>query len=484
MALTKSGFLEYLHCPKSYWVKTNRPDEAVWPAPNAFVRMLMEGGYEVEAQARQMTASWLHAQQCEFQVTFVTEGLEARADLVCRNADGTIDLFEIKSSTSVKGSQGDHVVDAAFQTAVIERAGTTVHAVHIIHVNKEYVRHGEIDPHALLVVADVTDQVRARLPEIDLSIDEALAFLAQAEIDEAGCSCIHIGNPENHCVTFARFNPDIPSLSVYILPRISRAKLVKFHQEGRFALDQIAPKELTARQALVQRAALDGTAIVNQARIAAFIQSLTWPLFFYDYETFGAAIPLADGYRPHLQMPVQFSVHRLDRTGELDHFEFLADRPGMDHDLVEALMASIGPAGTLLSWNKSTEMSCNDRLAALVPEKATFLADLNARTVDLMEPFEEDYVDARFRGSTSIKRILPVLVPTLAYNQSDVHDGTGAMQTWLQLTKSRDNTERAELERQLLAYCRLDTLAMVEIFQALRGAATEETSSAALSCRL
>ena len=477
MVLTKSGFLEYLHCPKAFWVKTNRPEEYPSSAPSAFVRMLMEGGYEVEAQARRLVATWPHAGECAFQVTFTAPGLEVRADLVRHHTDGSIDLFEVKGSTSVKGSTGNHVADAMFQVAVIERAGSSVRAVHIIHVNKDYTRRGEIDPEALLVIVDVTEQVRAGLTDTIGSIDEALAFLAEAEIDEKGCSCIHFGNPDNHCVTFSRFNPDIPSPSVYILPRISRQKLEKFHLEGRISLDEIEPGELSARQALVRQAALSGTPIIDPARIAAFIEKLSWPLHFYDYETFGSAVPLADGHRPHQQIPVQFSLHRLEPGGEVAHFDFLADRPGMEVALVEGLEACIGREGSLLCWNKSTEMSCNDRMAELVPAKADFLAGINARTVDLMEPFEECYVDARFGGSTSIKQVLPVLVPTLAYSETDVRDGTGAMQAWLQLTRSADQDERAGLRRQLLAYCELDTLAMVEIFKVLREASGVVPSS-------
>jgi hypothetical protein len=469
MVLTKSGFFEYLKCSKSYWVKTNRPDDVVWPAPDAHALMLMEVGYEVEAFAKQVVATWPHAPQCTFQVTFTAPGLEARADLVRRNDDGTIDLFEIKSSTSIKGSAGDHVADAAFQTAVIERSGTAVRAIHIVHVNKEYVRRGEIDPHALLVVADVTELVRAGLADMIMAIDQAIGFLAQPEIDERGCTCIHIGNPARHCATFSRFNPDIPSSSVYILPRISRPALVKFHREGRTALDRIGPEELTARQALVQRAALTGVPAIDRGQIAAFLEGLRWPLYFYDYETFGSAVPLAEGHRPHQAIPVQVSVHRMDPTGELAHFEYLAERPGMEGELVGSLEAWIGAEGNLLSWHKSTEMGCNDRMGALMPGKAPFLADLNARTVDLMVPFEKDYVDARFEGFTSIKKILPILVPALAYSNTDVHDGAGAMQAWLRLTRSENQDERAELRRQLLAYCALDTLAMVEIYRVLQG---------------
>jgi hypothetical protein len=467
LTLTKSGFLEYRRCPKSFWLKTNRNDEVDWPAPSAFARMLMRQGYAVEDEAKRLVAGWPDASGCEFQVSYSAEGLEARADLIRFLPDGDIDLFEIKSSTSIE--DGDYLDDATFQTIVVERSGARVRGIHIIHVNKDYVRQGPVSPEALLVITDVTAQARSRQAELERQIAEALSFLGEATLDEAGCSCLFLGNPENHCVTFERFNPGIAQPSLYILPRIARSRLEKFHAEDRFTLAGVAPEELTPRQALVRNAAVGGVPIINAEGIAAFIQRLEWPLHFYDYETFGSAVPIADGHRPHAQMPVQFSLHRLEQSGELSHFEYLADGPGQQRDLVEALEASVGPVGDAISWNKGFEAACNRRMADLLPDKVEFLHRLNGRTHDLMDPFASDYVDARFAGSTSIKKVLPVLVPGLAYSATDVHDGTGAMEAWLRLISSEDDVERAELRRQLLGYCALDSLAMVEIFRVLAG---------------
>lgn len=468
MVLTKSGFLDYRRCAKSFWVRTHRPDEVEQPAPDPFALMLMRQGYEVEDLVRDLVAAWADADQCRFQVTFQATGLKARSDLVRHNPDGSLDIFEVKSSTSTK----DHIDDATFQTLVMERAGETVRSINIVHLNKEYVRAGDIDPAALLIFADVSEQVRDRLPLLCPEIDQALAFLAEPTLDENGCSCLFVGNPADHCSTFSRFNPGVVPPSLYILPRISKSKLEKFHSEDRFELSAIAPTELTARQALVLRAAVENQPVINKEKIASFLDDLKWPLHFYDYETFGSAIPIADGHRPHEQMPVQFSLHRLDQKGVITHFEYLADRPGMQHDLVDALEAVIDLDGSVISWNMSFENACNKRMARLLPAKAPFLANVNERTRDLMVPFEDDYVDARFGGSTSIKEVLPVLVPHLAYSTTEVHDGTGAMEAWLKLTKSDDEAERADLRRQLLAYCALDSIAMVEIMAVLRAAAS------------
>lgn len=108
------------------------------------------------------------------------------------------------------------------------------------------------------------------------------------------------------------------------------------------------------------------------------------------------------------------------------------------------------------------------RLAELVPSAAAFLEDLNARTVDLMDPFKADYVHPGFGGSNSIKKVLPVLCPQLQYDQNAVHDGAGAMEAWMAMVSTADEQERSRLQQELKDYCRLDSLAMVEIYNALK----------------
>ena len=77
-----------------------------------------------------------------------------------------------------------------------------------------------------------------------------------------------------------------------------------------------------------------------------------------------------------------------------------------------------------------------------------------------------------FRGSTSIKRVLPVLCPELSYDEEAVHDGTGAILAFREMVENTNHENAAELRRQLLAYCELDTEAMVAIYLKLREAAT------------
>ena len=167
-------------------------------------------------------------------------------------------------------------------------------------------------------------------------------------------------------------------------------------------------------------------------------------------------------------MPVQFSLHRLSEDGAIEHYEYLADRPGQQAELIDALRDACAVEGAAIAWNKSYEMSCNGRMAALVPSAASFLENLNGRTIDLMDPFKSDYVHAGFGGSTSIKKVLPILCPHLQYDKKAVHDGAGAMEAWITMILTREAEKRSRLQQELKDYCKLDSLAMVEIFQFLR----------------
>lgn len=468
-SFSKTDFLEFQDCAKANWLKVHKPDVIKWPAPSAFDRLLMKDGYAVEAVVKEFVTSWPDRDACEFQKTYVSpDNLFARTDLVRQLEDGKIDIFEIKGSTSLKSSTGqDHVNDAAFQTLAVERSGQAVRSISIIHVNKEFVRNGDIDPSAFLVTVDVTEDVRKRLLDIAGEVDAAISYLSEPEIDESSCSCLYKGSRPNQCASFDYFNPNVPDRSIYLLPRISKSKVQTFVDERRLSLNDIDTAEVSKLQKPVLIAAKQDEPVVSLDKIAEFLDALAWPLHFYDYETFASAIPLADGLKPHLPMPVQYSLHTLSRANELEHFECLSQDPGLQLELIEQMEQDFGGDGSLLCWNKSFEMSCNKRMADLFPEKADFLTNLNDRTVDLMDVFKEDYVDVRFEGSVSIKKVLPVICPHLEYDQDAVHDGAGAMEAWISMVESPNADEKAKLIRQLLEYCKLDTLAMVEIYKFL-----------------
>jgi hypothetical protein len=106
----------------------------------------------------------------------------------------------------------------------------------------------------------------------------------------------------------------------------------------------------------------------------------------------------------------------------------------------------------------------------LIPEYADFYEKLNDRIVDLMTPFSNNwYIDADFCGSASIKKVLPVLVPELSHKMLDISDGATAQRLWMEaVLDGKRPDEKEKILSDLLDYCKLDTLAMVEIYNVLK----------------
>lgn len=464
MRLSKSDFLDYLHCDKSLWLKKRKPEVVSAPPLSEHGQAIVADGYAVEAQFKGLIAQRSDARGFDFQRVFTTEsGLFARCDGVFTHPDGSLDLYEVKSSSSVKQA---HIKDAAFQKHAAEIAGHTVRRVFLVHVNRAYLRRGSIDPAQLLVFVDITEEVAEEEERLASEIEEALAFLAQDTIDEAGCDCL-LRSQNSRCASFDYFNPDIPSPSIYDLPWLGTRKMKELVAERRFALDQIDPAKVNARAALALQSARSGGAVLDQPQLNRFFQRAEYPLYFLDYEAFGSAIPFMDAVAPHQQIPFQFSLHikQVPEDDVLDHVEYLADAAELPLAMVEALEQAIGPKGNLVVWHAQYEKGKNTQMADRYPAKAAFLQDLSDRMIDLETIFKTAFVDVRFQGSSSIKKVLPVIAPDLTYAGLGISDGTAAMAGWKRMLALPVGPERDELRQDLLEYCKLDSYAMVRIFE-------------------
>lgn len=268
MNLSKSDYLEYRACRHAFWLARHKPDLLPRLAPNDFDLMLMQDGYDVESAVRAHVSTWPDLDTLRFQKTYKTDdGLLVRADLIRQIDENTIELFEVKSSTSIKG----HLEDAAFQVIVIEESGIAVRKVNIIHVDKTYVRNGPVDEDNLLVVQDVTESVRELCPILEPDITAAKAWMKRASIDENGCECIYQGSVPNHCAGFDYFNPNIPERSIYLLPNIRTKRVRGFVEDGRLALLDIEAGEVTPAMLPVLQAAQKDTPIINRVNIRNFL---------------------------------------------------------------------------------------------------------------------------------------------------------------------------------------------------------------------
>ena len=309
------------------------------------------------------------------------------------------------------------------------------------------------------------DDVEELLAATEIEIGAALALLKETEIDESFCSCLELSK-SNHCDTFSYFNPHIPTPSIYNIPRISRSKLSRFVSERRFDLEQIRLDEVTEKQSLVIQSAHQNEPIINHDAISSWFEHISYPLYFIDYETYSSAIPIIPGARPHSPIVFQYSLHikEAPKSSYLRHVEYLAEEAEMPLALIEHMQRNIGDTGSIISWHASFENTQNRNMAEMYPEKRDFLTGIINRTLDLEDIFKEGYVDIRFKGSTSIKKVLPILVPELSYSDMVIANGTDAMEAWQRLIVLTNDHDRLKLKKEMFDYCALDTLAMVKIF--------------------
>lgn len=470
MIITKSDFIRFLHCPESFWLLKHKPEMYPHGEISNYERKIAAEGDEVEKYAEIHLCSGEDADAYSYQTVFRSQrGLYARADIVRTNQDGSINIYEVKSSTKVKtGGKHDQLRDVTFQRIVAEDQGYRVSKTFIVHLNGDYVRSGVINPEELLRFADVTHQVSEFLGETREQVENALALVAQTEISEQGCSCRYVSKA-NRCDAFAYFNQNIPTPSIYDLPRISSKKIKEFVDTERLSLSQVSDNEVTAKQLPVLTAAKTGTPYFDHDEIARFYSAAQYPLYFLDYEAYSSAIPVVDGARPQAPIPFQYSLHikRTPDKTDIEHVEYLSDKAVMPRKMAEHMRRHIGDTGSIISWHASYENTQNNAMAELYPDMADFLLGLVKRTLDLEQIFFAGYVDIAFQGSTSIKKVLPVLAPDLSYDGMKVTNGADAMEAWARLIAMRDSPERQSLRTAMLKYCELDTWAMVRIFDFL-----------------
>ena len=224
----------------------------------------------------------------------------------------------------------------------------------------------------------------------------------------------------------------------------------------------------SATQERVRRVTITGEPELKP-EAAAEIGKYGYPRYYLDFETIHFAIPLWQGTSPYKQLPFQWSCHIELASGELWHEEYLdtIGKPPM-RTCAESLLKIIGKEGPIFTYGHFEKRVLND-LITRYPDLAEDLHKLKERLVDLLPIMRRTYYHPDMFGSWSLKNVLPTIAPHLDYGSlGDVQDGNATGTAYLQIINPEtDPPERQRLIRELLAYCKLDTLALVELVKYL-----------------
>lgn len=491
--LSKSKIIAFRQCPKRLWLEIHHPElredsadtlhsfqighqvgdaaRSIYDAngQGALIDVASEGYDAAFARSAQLLAQ---SRDPIFEAGLKTEGALAFADVMLPVMDKQSPawkMIEVKSATKVKDYYLD---DIAVQTFIAQAAGVKLKAVALACIDTSWVYPGGADYQGLLYETDLTEEAFARTEEVRGWLAEAQKVAASSTEPDitVGAHC-HEPFECGFCHYCTRDVPQ-PEHSIDCLPRFSGAKREKLAAEGITELREVSDDLLNDQQRLVKKHTLAGTAHFDAVGAAADLAPHGWPAYFLDFETIQFPVPIWKGTRPYQQIPFQFSVHTLLEAGALSQIAFL-DLSGQDpsHAFAKALIAGCGNAGPVFVYNAAFERTRIRELSERFPDLAHALLAINERVVDLLPIARKRYYNASQKGSWSIKAVLPAAVPELSYDKlAGVKDGNMAMSAFCEAIRPDTAAVRkAEIEKELLAYCRLDTFAMVRLWQVFNG---------------
>ncbi len=374
--------------------------------------------------------------------------------------------YEVKSSTRISTV---YIQDAALQYYIITQSGIELEDINIITINNQYVREDFLDIQKLFNINSVLKDVLEMQPLIHSKIIELkevlnLPFIPIKEIGEQCFSpykCNFMGNCWKH----------IPKDSVFELSGISREEQFALYNSGTKKIIDIQDiASLKHAQQVHIQSVKEQQAVINFEGLQHFFSTIKYPLYFMDFESSMPSIPSLSHTRPYENIPVQYSLHyKKSLKSKLIHYEYLAQAGGDPRkEFIENLLRDTECEGCILVYDKTFEIKILQSLAKLFPEFDEKIKNRISRIKDLMEPFEKKhYYIHEMKGSHSIKNILPAMVPELSYDKLKINSGALAMVAFHSLHQAQDLFHIAETREALLEYCKMDTYAMVKIFERL-----------------
>ena len=495
MYLSKSKYCQLWQCPKLLWLEANHPElktedasrEARMVAGNEIGDLAMglfgnftettivkeDGRMDIPAMLEKTRQCLADGVENICEAAFSYNGLYCAVDIL-RKENGGYAIYEVKSSTHEAEIYG---VDIAYQKYVLEKCGINVTGTYLVCINSDYVRGEELDIQGLFKIIDMTAWVELEYPVVENRLavaEKTMASEAEPERDIGE----HCTNPYD-CAYWAYCSRHLPCPSVFDLYRLNTDKKFDYYRKGLISFSDLlgAPK-LNEKQLRQIQHELSGCGDeIDKDGIREFLQTLSYPIYFLDFETMQQPIPQFPGAKPYAQLPFQYSLHYIEEPGgALKHKEFLAES-GKDprRTIAESICRDIPMNTCVTAYNKSFECSRLSELAELFPDLAIHLLNVRDNIQDLLVPFRSGfYYNRAMNGSFSIKSVLPALFPgdpELDYhNLEGVHNGGEAMTIFPQI-KDMSPEDAEAARKNLLAYCKLDTYAMVKVWEKLQEAA-------------
>ena len=396
-----------------------------------------------------------------FEASFLWDKCFCMVDILTPCGDGW-ELIEVKSSTSVKPI---HHHDLSFQYIILSNLGLKISKISVYTINTSYVRSGKVVINSLFNQTDITEMVLELTDQTKKNIYEF------KQIDSNVITEVPIGphcsspfncSAKGHC--WANIND---TNTIFNLVDLSISKKFNHFYENKISLYDIQITDNFSKKQKLQMACVkESLDFIDVAKLKYFLKKLTYPLVFLDFECYQSAVPEYDGVSPYSQIPFMFSLHTLNERGDLTYSNFIY-KPSMHpfKSIAEALIDRVPRNGSIIVFNKAYESMIIKSCIPFVPELSEQLKNLINRLYDLEVPFKKHWLYMRdFNGKSSIKSILPALLPGIAYEQLELTSGESINSMFNTYFK---NPGDLKVINTLTEYSKMDTYAMFLIYRRL-----------------
>tara|TARA_B100001113_G_C21109304_1_gene622460 strand:- start:723 stop:2222 length:1500 start_codon:yes stop_codon:yes gene_type:complete len=491
--ISKSNFIIGQQCQRCFWYKYNGFEDISLKDNQAKQRL--KDGEEVGRKVKDIFSEGVEIPYLEgnylemhkltieaikagskviYEGSFYVDDVFVRVDVMSKSSQGW-DIFEVKSSSRLKSQ---HKEDASIQWFVLNQVKNIVlKDIYVITLNKFFKRKKDLDIEKVFTKHLLTKFVESN----QLEVSETLINLkktAEMESPPKDRSSGHDNKPhkctlQEHCWPQGREENN----SIFKLYRMRSKKKLAMHEEGIDTFEKIKNvSEFSQMQQIQINSTIKNKEYIDKAIIGDFISKVSYPISFFDFETYSEPIPIFYDQKPNERIPFQYSLHIQKRLGDSvdcdgSHHEFLAD-PQDDprHKIADSIIKNIPKDGSIITYHQTFEKSVIKDLAEYCPKLSSQLLNLNERILDLKDPFSKGgYYHPDFGGSFSIKKVLPAIFKNnkkLDYKNLNISDGGAASNTYRNLSHI-SGSELNQVQKDLLKYCWLDTYAMYAIYEEL-----------------
>tara|TARA_Y100000034_G_C6902343_1_gene417635 strand:- start:1945 stop:3426 length:1482 start_codon:yes stop_codon:yes gene_type:complete len=486
--LTKSKYVSGVDCQALLWLLVNDPEKI--PELNSEIKHRMEQGTVVGELAKKLypeginvstdfkenlkqTKELLKKRKPLFEAGFLhnlDEGnIFARIDILFPVGKDEWDIIEVKSGTKVKNI---NLHDVSFQKYICEKEGLKIRNCFLCHINNEYVKKGEIDVKEFFSIEDISEKINEDV-YVGNKIKELFNVIKLKKCPKATPE--EILEAEYSNVAIDEFYDSLPEENVFQLYNIRRKKAMQeLYQRGIIKIKDIPSDfKLTDKQQIQRKQAGKRTHHVDNEKIKDFLESLMYPLYYLDFETFNSAIPLFDNSKPYQQIPFQFSLHVVKEKGfEPEHFSFLSEgKEDPREEFIKILKDNLGDKGSIVVYNERFEKGIIKECGEAFPDYEEWCSGIIERIVDLLHPFKNfHFYNPKQKGSASIKKVLPVFSQDVKYDDLVISSGIDASISYYKSHfEDVPAKEKKTIRESLKKYCELDTYAEVILVEKLEG---------------